>query len=432
MNQAVITASDPLDKSPANLQKRVWLSCVTGSLITWYDFMIFNIATAMVFAPLFFTDMTYLIPMLVFAVGFLSRPLGSVIFGYLGDRFGRRNTLVWTLLLTGCSTVAIGLLPTYEQIGAAAGIALFVLRVLQTAAVGGEWAAASSMMHEYNQVSKNRGFLASLLSNGLFVSLWLAGSLFAFLTSFGNEAFLSWGWRVPFLISALLIVVGVYTRLRVLESQDFRDYIDGLDQRRPAPLRDLTVNHWRTIIPAALLSVPSSAWNYGIFVFGVGYIIKEGLGTRPDITATQATMWFVAIWAMFLWGWLSDRVEPLKMWIVALLGGIVFAYPMISALSQGDIVVPMLIALLTSNLAFALSPAFYPKLFPVSVRQSGAGITYNLGLLIGGGITPVALTWVTSIRGNIFDAVWVFIAIGIIGLVSAIHLLRQQNLEQSG
>ena len=190
-----------------NNKTSAFLSCLLGGLICWYDFVIFGMATAMVFGKLFFTDMSFLVPAMVFAVGFATRPIGSVIFGHLGDKFGRKPVLISTLLLTAVCTVGVGLLPTYEQIGIAAPIALVILRILQTIALGGEWAATSTIMTEYNLESNKRGFWAGMLGSTLLLASVIASAMFTLVTSFGPDEFMSWGWRVPFLFSGVLLII---------------------------------------------------------------------------------------------------------------------------------------------------------------------------------------------------------------------------------
>jgi MFS family permease len=402
------------------------LSTALGATFAWYDFIIFNIAIAIVFPKLFFPEMGALLPILAFAVGFAARPLGSVVFGIIGDRLGRKVSLVSTLLLTGVSTVCIGLLPTHDQIGITATILLVLARIMQTAAVGGEWAAASTLVVEHNHDSKKKSLISSFVNNGFAIGSIGASLMFFFMLSFGNEFFMSIGWRIPFLLSGILLIIGVYMRLRLLETPAFLD-----NQKKSEidsnPLRTVFAKHYKIITLAALAVCLAPTWAYGIMVFASSYMVQSGLISRPDLTQAQLIAWCVIFLAQTTAGWLGDKVDRLKLFTAAGWASVVLVYPMFQLVAQGQALFAMLmLSFLIFNLA--LTSIIFCELFPSEIRQTGAGVSYNLGLVLSG-VAIIAAQHILTTTQNITNVAHLFAALTVVALASIYYLKRQLSQQ---
>lgn len=404
------------------LKSKVALSSSLGATFAWYDFTIFNLAIALVFPQVFFPDMGYLIPILIFAVGFLARPLGGIIYGSLGDRLGRKKTLVATLYLTGITTTLIGLLPTHADIGIAATVALILARILQTVAFGGEWAAASTMIVEYHAQDHNRGLLAGLVSSGWAAANIMAALVFLIVTSFGDAFFLQWGWRIPFLLSVILLIIGVYIRVRVLETPAFVE-AKQTQQLETHPVREVFRNYFRPLVTGALAIQLAASWMYVILIFGFGYLLQNSLATRAELTQVQFTMSWVLLVALIFFGWLGDRIGRYRLFVFGALTSLVLLWPVISWLQQGQVWLALSAMIVLACPAFVSAPALFSEMFPTRVRQTGSGIGYNMGLVLAGCV-PLAAQHITQITGDITNLVWLFTAISLLSLAASMRLKR--------
>jgi len=401
---------------------KVNFSTALGATFAWYDFIIFNIAVALIFPKLFFPEMGYLIPILVFAVGFLARPIGSVLFGFFGDKVGRKTTLVLTLYVTGISTVMIGLLPTYADIGIVATVLLIVARILQSAAVGGEWAAASTMLIEHNVTSKRKNFITSFVSSGFGIANIMAAFVFLIVTSVGTEFFIDFGWRIPFLLSGILLIIGVYIRKKVLETPEFLS-----NQQHNTivshPLKETITKHYKHVIAAALVISLAPAWAYGIMVLGVGYMVQQDLMSRAEITQIQFFSWFAISLSLIFFGWLTDKIDYFKLLFFAALCSLILVWPIFFFIASGDAVIAMLALTLLIGPSMAVAPAFFCSLFPSTIRQTGSGVSYSLGLLISG-IVPVVATQILITTGNILSVAIVYLVLTVISLAATFYLKK--------
>lgn len=408
--------------------QKVLLSCALGSLIAWYDFVIFGVATALVFSKLFFPDMGMIVPILVFASGFVIRPLGSIVFGHYGDRIGRKTTLIWTLLLTGISTVAIGLLPTYQDIGIMATILLVLARVTQTFAMGGEFAAATTMLTEFNVKSPRRGVIASLVISSFILATLLSSVMFMLVTKQGDEFFLTWGWRIPFLLSALLLVIGVYTRQKVLETPVFEQQVANAPKK--APLVEVFKQYKGRVFLGAAVFQLMTAWFYIMTVFGFAWVVSNNLIDRPTLTQTQLA--FIPIWfaAIFAWAWVGDRIPRVRVFQLAGILSLILFYPIVYWLSVGNVAYVMAALVLVVFPSLAVAPAFVAEIFPASMRQTGSGITYNLGQIIGGGLALIVVQNVVASTGNIMNIAWVFLAVTLLSLWASFAIAKYPDLIQ--
>jgi MHS family shikimate/dehydroshikimate transporter-like MFS transporter len=402
---------------------KVNISTALGATFAWYDFLIFNIAVVLVFPKLFFTGMGFLIPVLVFTVGFLARPLGGLIYGILSDVVGRKHALVSTLYVTGISTVLIGILPTYEQIGIAAAVMLVILRITQTVAFGGEWAAASTLLAETNSNHPNRGFIASLVSTGWAIASIMAAFSFMIVTSFGDEFFLDYGWRIPFLLSGILLVIGVYIRKRVIESAVFLDFNKN-SQQKNRPFKKLIAEHRQSLILGMLTMQLSAAWTYLITVFGVSFMIQNGLVTRPEITEIQFWVAWACLISLLFFGWLGDKIGQKKLFIANAVFSLVLAFPVFYWIVHGHAILALGSLVLLMAPSFASAPKFFTSIFPTDVRTVGSGVTYNLGLVIASFVPLVAQYLIDNVN-NPMNVAYLLLILTAVSLISVLKINKE-------
>lgn len=383
----------PHDAQSSSRHSIVFASFI-GTAIEFYDFYVYATAAALVIGAVFFphgsaTAQT-LSAFVTFAIAFVARPIGSFVFGHFGDRVGRKSTLVASLLVMGLSTTLIGFLPGYDTIGALAPALLCLMRFGQGIGLGGEWGGAALLATEYAppgkrgwfgmfpQLGPSVGFLAS---NGLFIAL-----------SFGldDQAFRSWGWRVPFLASAVLVVIGLYVRMRIAETPAFRAVLDR-QQRVPLPLATLFARHWRSVITGALAMVICYTLFYVSSVFSLSY----GVGTlhikRPVMLGILCfAILFMAL-ATPLSAWAADRYGRRPVLIATALATIALGFTMAPLVGSGSlalITLFLVMALFLMGFSFAPMGALLPELFPAPVRYTGAVTAYNFGGILGGSLAP--------------------------------------------
>ncbi len=401
---------------------KINFSTSLGAIFTWYDFIIFNIAIALIFPKLFFTDMGYLIPMLVFAVGFLARPLGGIIFGIIGDRYGRKITLVSTLYVTGISTVFIGLLPTYTDIGVAATILLVAARILQTAAVGGEWGAASTMLVEHNLHHTRQSFFASFVNSGFAIGSVLASLVFMIVLSFGDSFFVDFGWRIPFLLSGILLLIGVYIRKKVLETPEF----ESIKQKKQVlrnPIKILFANHGKIVLLAGLAISLAPSWIYGIMVFATSYMIQFELISRPDLSILQFFAWCMISISMVVAAWFGTTVKKFNLFITGSVASVLLTFPMFLLVANGEALYAMLLLIPLVATTMSIAPSLFCNLYPTEIRQTGAGVSYNLGLIISGFMAIVSQQILLNTNNLMFVAV-AFMILTVLSLAAALYLKK--------
>jgi metabolite-proton symporter len=386
-----MTQSPP---SPSEV-RRVAVASLVGTTIEWYDFFIYASAAGLVFSQLFFPALdassALLVSFATIGVSFVARPVGGVLAGHLGDRFGRKGMLVATLLIMGLSTVGVGLLPTYASIGVAAPVLLVVLRLLQGLSAGGEWGGAALMAVEHAPAGR-RGFFGTYPQVGVPIGLVLANLVFlAVSTSTTEEQFLAWGWRVPFLLSIVLIGVGFFVRARVSESPVF-SRLREQRARRSAPLVLVLRDHPRAVLVAIGLFVANNMIGYLLIAFVTSY------GTR-SLGVSSATMLAVGIVGAVVWGvaivtsgsW-SDRVGRRRVYLVGTIALLLWSFPFFWLLDTATLPWMLLaVAGLGIGLGLTYGPqaAAYAELFPAAVRYSGASFAYALGAVLGGGFAPL-------------------------------------------
>ena len=400
---AITTERTPTASAKRSEERRVLAGTMVGTTIEWYDFFIYAQAAGLVLAGLFFAPLAgenaplaQLIAWASLGISFLFRPLGAIVAGHLGDRLGRKAMLVFTLVMMGAATALIGLLPTFDQIGVWAPILLIVLRILQGFSAGGEWGGAALMSVEHAPIKK-RGFFGAYPQIGVPVGLILAtGVMIAVTTSMSPEDFLAWGWRIPFLVSVLLIVVGWVIRRAVAESPVFKE-MQTRKKESAAPLKQLFKNHSRQVILTALIFIANNAAGYMLIAFFNSYATKPveagGLGmerTPVLIASTVAAFFWLA--STMLGGILSDKIGRVRTFQLGYAFLFLWAIPMFLLIDTGDIVwFATALIVLAAGLGFSYGPqaALYAEMFPAQVRYSGVSIGYALGAILGGAFAPL-------------------------------------------
>jgi len=403
----------------------VFASCF-GTIIEWYDFLIYATAATLVFNKAFFPTFDPLAGTLAalgsYAVGFLARPLGGALFGHFGDRLGRKSMLVLTLFIMGVSTFCIGLLPTYASIGVFAPILLIVLRVIQGIGLGGEWGGASLIVLEHAPADK-RGFYTSFVQVGFPIGLVLASLVFALVTKLSDADFASYGWRIPFLISIVLLGVGIFVRSRVPETPVF----EGMKQRdglSDNPVGEAVGKNGKSFLIAVGLKLSEVSWVYMLTVFVVGYATtKLGLPRSMLLNAVLLAALLELI-TLPLFGWLSDKIGRRPLYIIGALFSIAFAFPlfwMIDSKNEVMIFAAIIIAMnFGHGMMFGLESAYFPELFGSRVRYSGASFGFQVSAAIGGGFAPILATWMAGYFGGTGGVSMMLIVLALITLAAAL------------
>jgi MFS transporter, MHS family, shikimate and dehydroshikimate transport protein len=379
--------------------KQVVLASFIGTTIEWYDFFLYGTAAALVFNELFFPDAEPLIGTLLalstYAVGFVARPIGGVVFGHYGDRIGRKAMLVISLLIMGVATFAIGLLPTYASLGIVAPILLVTLRFAQGIGVGGEWGGAVLMAVEHSPRRK-RGFFGSWPQMGVPAGLLLSTGVFALMRGVTDEsAFMSWGWRVPFLLSIVLVAVGLFIRLRLMETPAFQRVRES-GTEAPKPILDVIKLYPREVLTAMGMRVAENGTFYVLTVFVLAYGEDTlGLGESTMLIGVVIAA-AIGLLTIPLWGALSDRVGRRKLYLAGALVSLLWAFPFFGLVdTKSPVLIWLAIAIgvnLGHDLMYGPQAAYFSELFGTRVRYSGASLGYQLASVFAGGFAPLVAT----------------------------------------
>jgi metabolite-proton symporter len=406
---------------------RIALASLVGTTIEFYDFYIFGTAAALVFGPMFFPKSApatqTLNAYLTFGLAFLARPLGSFLFGHFGDRIGRKSTLVATMLTMGLATTLIGALPSYATAGVFAPFALAALRFLQGVGLGGEWGGAALIAVE-NAPDGKRAWYGMFPQLGPPIGFLIATGLFLMLlVSFGEAAFVDWAWRVPFLLSAILVAVGLYVRVSLEETPAFKALDE--DRRAAVPLGVILRDHLAPLIQGSLAIVVCYALFYISVVYTLGYGVRAlGIARTSFLGLLCGAIVFMAL-ATPISAALADRLGRRPVLLVSAAVAIAVGLAMPALLSGGAVGVFIFLALALGVMGFTFAPlgALLPELFPVPVRYTGAASAYNLGGILGASFAP-SLAQILEARGGV---AWVGYYIAVAGLISFLAILSMRE-----
>jgi MHS family shikimate/dehydroshikimate transporter-like MFS transporter len=420
---------------PAQMPHIVWAS-VIGTMIEWYDFLIYGTAAALVFNKLFFPSFDPSVGTLAafatYAVGFVARPLGGAIFGHFGDRVGRKSMLMLTMIIMGLGTFLIGCLPTYQQIGIWAPIALVTLRLLQGIGIGGEWGGAVLMVIEHAKDGQ-RGFFGSLVQIGFPLGVATSVGVFLALTAVMPEAqFLAWGWRLPFLVSFLLVAVGLFIRMRLTETPAF-ERVKREDGVAHAPLIEVIAKNPKTFFVAVGLKISEVAWVYVLTVFSIVY--ATGMLGLPRTLILNGIMLaaLLELVTIPLFGALSDRVGRKPLYVAGAIFSALAAFPVFRLLETKDpiiVVVTLMVAMsITHGMMFGPQAAYMPELFGTRIRYSGASLGCQISAAISGGFSPIIAAALLGWAGETWPISLYMIALAAITLIAVLSVKDTAKID---
>jgi len=415
--------------------RRALIASTIGTTIEWYDFLLYSTVTGLVFAKLFFPDSDPLIGTLkayvIFYVGFIARPVGAAVFGHYGDRIGRKATLIATLVITGLATVAVGLVPTYDQIGIWAAIIMIVLRFIQGVGVGGEWGGSVLMSMEWAKTNANRGFIASWPQFGGPAGIALANIAVLVFSWASGDQFLVWGWRIPFLISIVMVGVGLYIRLGVLETPVFTEMVEK-ERLASSPVLEVLKRQPKEVILTAFARMGEQGPGYVYIAFIFTYGTKALGASRELLLSGMVTAAILG----FLWvpvaGYLSDRIGRRRMYIIGALVSAAYGFVYFALLDTGSmtlIFIAVALSILPVMTLYGPQAALIAESFVPRLRYSGAGLGYQLASIIAGGPAPFIATALLATFGSGYAVSCYIAACCAISIVSVILLKDHTNKD---
>ncbi len=425
-----MTVLDATPRASAAVARKAALGSFVGTAIEWYDFFIYGTAAALVLGPQFFPGSSdvagTLAAFATLAVGFVARPIGGVVMGHFGDKIGRKSMLVVSLLLMGFATVAIGLLPNYAAIGVAAPVLLVVLRFVQGLGVGGEWGGAVLVATE-NAPAGKRGLYGAAPQLGVPAGVLLANLVYLPMTMFlSEEAFNSWGWRVPFLASAVLVFVAMWIRLGLEESTEFKAAKDApADAARKMPIIEVLTRHWKTVLLAGGTFIATNGIAYAYMV----YVLKYG---EAELGYSKTAMLALLIVSCPFWmagmaysAWRSDLVGRRNIYLkssTALVVAAALFFPLMDTAVLPVMLLAMIMLGFTLGCCAGPQSALFAELFPTEIRYSGASLGYQVGAILGGGLAPMIATSLFAATGTSMAITGYFVLIAVVSLTSVLLL----------
>jgi metabolite-proton symporter len=420
-----ILEASPLTESEHQVQlKRAIIASTIGTAIEWYDFFLYSVMTGLVFAKLFFPRSDPLVGTLeafaVYAVGFVARPVGAAIFGHYGDRIGRKSTLIATLMLMGVATFLVSLVPTYDIVGIWGAVILTFLRFVQGVGVGGEWGGSVLMSMEWARGDQHRGFIASWPQFGVPCGLFLANLAVLSFSQMSGEDFLAWGWRVPFFLSLILVAVGLYIRLGILETPIFRKLVAEQKIER-TPMLAVITQQPKEIILSALARMAEQApfYIFTAFVFSYGTgTLKVSRDFLLFAVLAASVLSFISI---PLFGHISDRIGRKKMYMLGAATVGVFGFIYFGMLDTGSLVLIFLaivLSLVPHDMMYGPQAALIAESFTGRLRYSGASLGYQLASVIAGGPAPLIATWLFAQYGSPYAVACYILACSLLTLVA--------------
>jgi metabolite-proton symporter len=416
---------------------RAVIASTIGTTIEWYDFFLYSLASGLVFAKLYFPHDDPLVGTLnafaIYAVGFVARPIGAAIFGHYGDRIGRKSTLIITLLLMGIATFLVALVPTYDRIGIWGAILLTLLRFVQGVGVGGEWGGSVLMSMEWARSNKHRGFLAAWPQFGVPAGLFLANLAVLAFSQMAGPAFLTWGWRLPFALSALLVVVGLWVRLAVLETPVFRKLVaENMIER--APILEVIARQPKEIILSALARLveqtPFYIFTAYVFAYGTG-VLKV---PRDLLVTAVLTAAVISFFSVPLFGHLSDRIGRRRMYAIGAVTTMIYGFVYFGLLNTGLpvlIFVAIMLSLIPHDMLYGPQAALIAESFTPRLRYSGASLGYQLASIIAGGPAPLIATALFAHYQSGYAIAVFILACGVVSLLALAAMRDYTNKDVS-
>ena len=418
-----------LDPGSQRVQvRRAALASAIGTTIEWYDFFLYNTAAALVFPHLFFPESSaYAGAMQSFAtyfVGFAARPIGAAIFGHWGDRIGRKTTLIITLLVMGIASAVIGILPGTATIGVAAPLLLVALRVLQGIAVGGEWSGSVLLTMEWGDQNR-RGLLGSFAQVGVPVGLVLGtGGMTLLSATMSDDAFNSWGWRVPFLASLVLVAVGLVIRLKILETPMFTKVLDQ-GKTASTPVAAVIRRHWREILLSAGLRFAEQMPFYLFTTFVLIYVVQRHHYSKTFVLTAVLVGAAVELATIPLFSHLSDSLGRKRVYLTGAVIAGLFAFPYFAVLTYGGAVlifVAIVLSMIVHSMMYGPQAALIGESFPTHLRYGGAGLGYQLASVFAGGPAPLVATWLLHETGTAYSISVYIVVAAVITVVCCLAL----------
>ncbi|MGI5993612.1 MAG: MFS transporter [Saccharomonospora viridis] len=408
-------------------KKGIFAASFVGTSIEWYDYYIFGTAAALAFGTLFYPEFSPVAGTLAafgtFAVGFIARPLGAALFGHFGDRLGRKPMLVLTLVLTGGSTFLIGLLPTYAAIGVAAPLLLVILRLAQGFGVGGEWGGAVLIATEH-ATPKRRAIYGSFAQFGVPMGVLTSNLAFLAVSGLTDEDFLSWGWRIPFLISFLLVILGFIVRSKLEDAPAF-EKVKKQNKVSKVPLVELVKQHPRNLVLGSLAAIAPPAVGYTVTVYMLTYGTTEVGYERSTLLAlimSSTVVWMVTIVIAAL---LSDRFGSKLIYAIGALTAVVWPFPMFALVNTGKVELAFLafaVAAVVQGIMAGAQGGLFTEIFDVRVRYSGISIAYQIGGMFGGALTPIVATALFGAYGSSTPLALYVTGLSLVSLLTVIGL----------
>ncbi|WP_161500384.1 MFS transporter [Streptomyces antimycoticus] len=422
-----------LDREKTNQQRKVVAAGLIGNSVEWYEFFIYGTAASLVFNKLFFPEFDPLVGSLIalstFAVGFVMRPIGSIVFGHFGDRAGRKSMLVITLTLMGVSTFGIGLLPTYPQVGIAAPIMLVLLRLVQGFSLGGEYGGSILMSVEH--AGQRKGFFGAIVNSGVGCGLVMATGVYLLLSALPDEQFFLWGWRIPFLVSVVLIVLGLVIRLKVEESPEFLS-TEQSGEIVKTPLFQVLRRYPSLVVVMCAAYLSSGVTFYIVTVFSLSYGTQHLAIPRGRILTVLMLAIFFMIAGMIVFGWLSDRVNRKMIFQFSAIGMALAPwlwFPLLGSNNSLIMFLGFLIVLVPYSANYGVMPSFFSHVFPAHIRYTGMSLGYTLGAVLAGGLAPIIATFLLGLSGS-----WTYIAVymTVVGVISTISAAALKDYQPGG
>jgi metabolite-proton symporter len=405
--------------------RRAVVAATIGTAIEWYDFFLYSTVTGLVFARLYFPHSDPWVGTLeafgIYAVGFVARPIGAAIFGHYGDRIGRKSTLIATLLLMGLATFAVALVPSYASIGIWGAVLLTVLRFIQGVGVGGEWGGSVLLSMEWARSDHSRGFVASWPQFGVPCGLFLANLAVLAFSQMSGEQFLSWGWRVPFLLSIVLVAVGLWIRLGILETPVFTR-LAAENRLEKAPMLEVLRRHPKEIILSAFARMAEQApfYIFTAFVFSYGTgTLKQSRDFLLTAVLAASVLSFVSI---PLFGHLSDRIGRRNMYIIGAIVTGVFGFIYFGMLNTGSTAIiffAIVLSLIPHDMMYGPQAALIAESFTGRLRYSGSSLGYQLASVIAGGPAPLIAAWLFGTYHTPYAIAWYIAGCAVVSVIAA-------------